>query len=160
MMKDPNTPESRQSPDFPDAFYRVVVKGGYVRDGKVLLCYDHSIVGREPLWELPGGGLDFGESFAETLKREAKEEMNLEVTWIAENPAYLWTNRAEKIRGMDWWYALVLVFQFDLKNLEDFIPSDECRELRFFSKEEMKALPQTDERLDTFVNLFNPKDFV
>ena len=76
---------SQLSPDFPDAFYRVSVKGLCIREGKALLVHDftgRSDTDHRPEWELPGGGLDFGESFAEGLKREVKEEVGLAITNI------------------------------------------------------------------------------
>ena len=64
----------QQSPDFPDAFYRVAVKGLCVREGKVLLVHDYggSDIDMSPKWELPGGGVDFGENFQDALKREGR----------------------------------------------------------------------------------------
>ena len=59
MATDPKEPQ--QSPDFPDAFYRVTVKGLLVQDDKLMMvedAVDYPLV----QWELPGGGLDFGET--------------------------------------------------------------------------------------------------
>lgn len=36
----------------------------------------------EGSWSVPGGHLEFGESFEQTAKREAKEETNLDITNI------------------------------------------------------------------------------
>ena len=159
-MRELNAKLPQQSADFPDSFYRIVVKGALVKEGKVFLCEDASIINRPPHWELPGGGLDFGESVSDALKREVKEEIGLAVTWVAETPLYVWTERIEHTRGMDWWYALVLVFQFEVENLDAFVPSDECRNFKFFSKEELEVLPEKHQRLQDFVNHFNPTDFI
>jgi len=158
-MKDANTKESQQSPHFHDSFYRVVIKGLYVRGGKVLLGHDSVIRGREPVWELPGGGLNFGESFKDALKREVKEETGLEVTWVAEKPTYLWTVRWENARGMEWWYSLVMAFQFDVNSFDDFISSDSCGEMKFFSKEELNQLPNLHPQAKRLATLFKPADF-
>src|SRR3989338_2841822 len=126
----------QESPDFPNAFYRVTVKGLCVRGGKVLLVHDftgRSDTDPSPEWELPGGGLDFGESFEDALRREIKEEMGLEVTSIAEKPTYVWTTKHGPGKGMKWYYVLTVIFRFELENL-DFTPTDECREIKFFSK--------------------------
>jgi len=57
------------------------------REGKILfLTYDYSN-GR--IHALPGGGMEDGESLSETLVREFKEELNLDITvgpllWVCE----------------------------------------------------------------------------
>lgn len=150
------------SKDFPDAFYRVTAKGMYVRDGKVLLVHDftgRSDTDDSPEWELPGGGVDFGESFHETIKRELKEEMGLSVSWIDEKPAYVWTTKHGTGRGMEWYYVLTVIFRVDFANL-DFTPSQECRDIRFFSKEELEEnVADFGTQIVPLAKAFNPKDY-
>ena len=159
MNEHPEPKAPQQSPDFPDSFYRVSVKGIYVKDGKVLMNHDFVNEWKTPggKYELPGGGLDFGETFEEVLKREIREEMGLEVTWVADKPMYVMTSRQEKARGMDWYYVLCLCFQIDLKDL-DFTPSEECRAIKLFSKEELRNVLVASQ-LKEFVEQFDPKDF-
>ena len=57
---------------FPDSFHRVTVKALVVKNGKVLLIKESPELSGK--WELPGGGLDFGEEIHEGLKREVEEE--------------------------------------------------------------------------------------
>ena len=130
---------AQQSPDFPDAFYRVAVKGLYVREGKVLLVHDYggSDIDSSSKWELPGGGVDFGENFQDALKREVSEEMSLTVTWVDDRPTYIWTTSHGSGKGMDWYWVCSVFFRFDVEDL-NFTPTDECREIRFFSKEELQ----------------------
>ena len=149
---------SQQSPDFPDAFYRVAVKGLYVHEQKILMIHD--FVRGSGVWELPGGGLDFGESIAETLAREVREEMGLEVTKVADKPSYIWMNRNEHARGMEWFYVLVLAYQIDIKTLDAFTPTDECREIKFFSKTELEQAEELNQQMRPFAGIFNPTDFV
>ena len=53
--------------------------GILVHDGRVLLVRSSSPQISPPLWWLPGGGIDFGESPEETLLREFTEETGLSV---------------------------------------------------------------------------------
>ena len=152
---------SQDSPDFPNAFYRVSVKALYVQDGKILLAKDCSNpeVGREWEWELPGGGLDFGEAPTNGLVREIKEEMGLTVTHIEKTPTYLWSGKHGPGRGMDWYWVLIPAFRVELKDL-NFIPSDECREIRFFTKDELREhKDDLSPQIHKLIDLFDPADF-
>lgn len=149
------------SPDFPDAFYRVSAKGMYVKDGQVLLVHDftgRSDTDTSPEWELPGGGLDFGESFHEAIKREVREEMGLNVTWIDEKPTYVWTTRHGTGRGMEWYYVLTVIFQIELESLE-FTHTQECRAIKFFSKQDLaNHQPELAAQLQPLIQAFDPED--
>jgi len=58
---------------YPDTFYRVSVKALIRNDsGEILVVKEH-----QDKWELPGGGLDHGESIHDCLGRELKEELNI-----------------------------------------------------------------------------------
>lgn len=139
MASDPRE-KNQASPDFPSAFYRVVMKGILVRDGKILMVEDTVDAHEKKYgfqWEMPGGGLDFGEDFQEAFKREVQEEMGLEVTSMATKPLYIWTAKREHLRNMEWHYVLILMFPFEVKNLE-FTPTDECKSIRFFTIDELR----------------------
>lgn len=145
-----------QSKDFPACFHRLVVKALYVRDGKVLLTLEAPHLG--DAWELPGGGLDHGENPRDGLIREIKEELDLEVTDISKYPTYVWTHRFEGCRNMDWYYSVVLAYTVDLKNL-DFKPTEECLEIKMFSLDELKNLPNLYHQSHELRTIFNPSDF-
>jgi len=160
MNLDPKEPQV--SPDFPDAFYRVSIKGAVVRDGKIMLVDDFAdrfAIEKGGEWELPGGGLDFGEDMRQGLVREVKEEMGLKVTWVSESPIYTWTVRREGRRGLEWYWVLVVLFQIEVESL-DFVPTDECRRITFMSKEELVAAKvKVADQLHPLTDLFNPADF-
>jgi len=66
------------------------IKGIVLKDGKVLimkrsLTEDHA----QGLWDTPGGAIDFGEDPIECLKREVKEEANLEIEVL--KPLRVWS---------------------------------------------------------------------
>jgi len=77
----------QQSPLFPDCFYRVTIKGLCVRNGKLLLSRESEGLSGQK-WELPGGGLDFGEDIVSAFQREIAEEMGLTVTKMSKAPVY------------------------------------------------------------------------
>lgn len=87
-------PHGLHSKDFPDCFHRVAIKGLCVRDGKALLMRESSELGGG--WELPGGGLDFGEDIKGGFKREIHEETGLTVSMMSDKPVYVWTSKHEK----------------------------------------------------------------
>lgn len=60
---------------------RVGVGVFVIKEGKFLLQKRQGSHG-EGTWSLPGGYLEFGESFEEAAKREVKEEANLNITNI------------------------------------------------------------------------------
>ncbi|MDQ5885852.1 MAG: 8-oxo-dGTP diphosphatase [Patescibacteria group bacterium] len=113
-------------------FYRVSVKGLAVNAvGHVLLALEDN-----GLWDLPGGGLEHNEDPIAGLKREIHEETGLEVVSVSNTPKCFLTSTRH---GHDDYTANV-IYEIELKNLE-FIPSDECRELRYCSIEDMRQMP-------------------
>jgi 8-oxo-dGTP diphosphatase len=145
-----------QSKSFPDSFFRVSVKGLFVKDGKILLFKEPKKLSGK--WELPGGGLNFGEDIQEGLKREIEEETGIKIKSLAKRPLYAWTWRFENKRNMDWYYSLVLAYQIEVESL-DFKPSEECEEIGFFSKEQLNDI-ELCYQTNGLKNVFNLNDFV
>lgn len=126
-----------------------------VRGGKILMIKESSSLSGN--WELPGGGLDFGEDVNEAFKREVEEEMGLKVTKMSEAPIYTWTWKYENRRGIDWFYSCVLAYRVEFADLA-ITPSKECEAVEFFSLEKLKDLPLGGQ-MTPLTNFFNPKDF-
>jgi ADP-ribose pyrophosphatase YjhB (NUDIX family) len=143
------------SKNFPDCFYRVTIKGLCVRDGKVLLVHESEPLSRQ--WEIPGGGLDFGEDIQIGFKREIEEEMGLKVKRMSQAPVYTWTHRYENKRGLDWFYSLVLAYRVEFEDL-NFTSTEECEAIDFFSKENLRTL-KLNGQIKKLVEIFNPDDF-
>lgn len=132
--------------DIPNCFYRVIIKGLILDDkNKFLLCKEHD--GR---WDLPGGGLDFGEDPIACLRREIQEEMGLTVTSIAEAPSYVIS--AEKTHRNFW--ILNIVYTMTVQHL-DIVPTDECTEVSFFNVQEASEL-QLFANVEKFIKKFSP----
>lgn len=113
--------------EIPDNFYRTSIKALILdKNRKFLLCKEDN-----GYWDLPGGGIDFGETSEETLKREIFEEMGLVVTEIDNKPEYFFTFKNHK----NIWSANV-IFKIKVKNLR-IKKSNECVEIKFFNKEEV-----------------------
>lgn len=140
---------------FPPCFHRVTIKGLCVRDGKLLMIKEGETLSGH--FELPGGGLDFGEDIREGFKREVQEEMGLEVSKMSEKPTYVWSHRYDDRRGLLWFYSFVVAFRVDFTNL-DITPTEECTEVNFFTKEELAKLDLSGQ-MKPLPNIFNPADF-
>lgn len=69
--------------------FRIAVRGLVMHDGKFLLVKRSKIArGEYGFWELPGGGLDFGESPEGALKRELQEEVQMDIELV--KPLGVW----------------------------------------------------------------------
>jgi 8-oxo-dGTP diphosphatase len=128
-------------------FYRISVKGIAIdKKGRFLLSREDN-----GMWDMLGGGLEHGEDPMTCLKREIKEEAGLLVTYVSPTPKYFVS--APRF-GHETFVAHV-IYEIKLDSLE-FIPSEECQELRYFSVEEAKKV----EIFPTIVKLlevYNPE---
>ncbi len=120
--------------DIPDCFYRVSVKA-LVTDTQGRFLLQKELRG---VWDLPGGGLDFGENPVEALKREVQEEGELEVLSMEESPSYFITAHGKR---SDVWFANI-VYKVELSDVTKFTPSDECIEMRYFTAQEVLDAPE------------------
>lgn len=133
--------------DIPECFYRISIKALVLNETR-----DKFLIVKEEngKWELPGGGLEWGATPQEDLRREIDEEMGLSVVSVADHPSYFTTFVKEV--GDPW--KANLLFETVLESLE-FTPSDECVEVRFVNREEAKALSLF-ENVTKFLELFDP----
>lgn len=134
--------------NIPNCYYRVSIKALILDEQRRFLL----IKEENGMWELPGGGLDFGEDIHEAMKRELKEEMGLESTHIATNPSYFITAKHDDKEA---WYANVM-YEVSVKNL-DFVPSEECLEIRYFTVNEAVKVPMYAKGKE-FIKQYDPKN--
>jgi len=96
------------------------------------------------VWNLPGGGVDFGEEPIDALKREIKEELGVEIINIQYIPK-IFTNIRKN------WQGLFLSFICELKNTQDkIILNDEANEYGWFTLDsaiKLKTFPKTIEMI-------------
>lgn len=129
---------------------RVRVSGILQKGDKILLLKHDNLGPSGYLWLPPGGGVEFGESLHEALKKEFLEETNLKI----EVGDYLFANEFIK----DPYHAIELFFS--VKHLsgtlelgfDPELPENEqmISKAEFFSPEEIGALPA-----DAIHNVFN-----
>ncbi len=133
----------------PECFYRVSVKALVLDETRTKFLIVQEDDGE---WELPGGGLDWGEDPHEGLKREIQEEMGLEVASIKNTPSYFLTQRT-RTHGTH--YVNVL-YETTLMNL-DFTSSSECVAIRFVDTNKAKELPLTP-NVAKFLDMFDHRN--
>jgi len=122
---------------YPNAFYRVATKA-LIRNaaGEILLSKE-----RSKGWELPGGGLDHGESIHDALKRELYEEALITAPFteklLAIESIYVETKES---------WTLWLVYEIDITDLEYGVGTD-TDEVTFIDPNILKDSKHVFERL-------------
>tara|TARA_R110002111_G_scaffold124984_1_gene189589 strand:+ start:1095 stop:1529 length:435 start_codon:yes stop_codon:yes gene_type:complete len=130
--------------EVPECFYRVSVKA-LIRDQKNRFLLVREVNG---FWELPGGGLDFEEAPLVGLQREIWEEMKLKITHIATQPCYFFT-----VKNHNGVFIANVMYETSLENL-NFQATDECKEIRFFSAEDVFDEMNVYPNVTAFARLF------
>ncbi|MDD3646087.1 MAG: NUDIX hydrolase [Candidatus Gracilibacteria bacterium] len=139
---------------------RQVVRAFLINDEQKFLFVRHK---KGTNWVLPGGHIESGETVYKALKREIKEELNLEIKihgskmvfnidGINEKPLPLAVYKI-KYESKKYGYVkkLEYVFLAKIKSGDIKIQEEEIDEYRFFSKEEILKLENTFEQLKDIV---------
>ena len=93
-------------------------------------------------WGLVGGGVKNYETPLQAIVREVREELGLRIP--AENfrklAVYGEPGRIAAYRDGSIWRMVIVVFGLEFSEMPDMVISSESKELRFFSKEELKDI--------------------
>ena len=109
----------------------LVAAGIVVTDGKILLSQRKPDSHLANLWEFPGGKIETGESPAECLEREFREEMGVEIE-VLEPFTFTYYDYEP--------YRVLLLFS--LCRIISGTPSPlDCQTVDWFSPEALRALP-------------------
>jgi len=117
-----------------------------VKDNKYLLVKG-KVGAPKGLWNNPGGHKDGDESDEETVKREVREETNLEIELGKLIGVYKWQKNKEEL-------IVKNVYEAKIIGGELSFPEDEIEEIKWFSKDEL-----TDGDLFTFGAIKSIEDY-
>jgi 8-oxo-dGTP diphosphatase len=113
-----------------DSYFQVSIKGLFFNEeGKLMMIQE-----KDGNWEVPGGRIQKGEDFIACLKRECLEETGLECEVLEYMPSIIYPSIDKDGRG-----RILVFYKIKLNSLE-FKPSEECVDIKFFSKSEIDSL--------------------
>ena len=116
--------------EIPEGYYRISIKALVLNEDRTKFMLIKDETGH---WDLPGGGIKWGENVVECLEREIEEEMGLQVENIENRPSYFFTFVNESVKYAYTIYETIL-------SKGEFTTSDECEEIRLVSIEEARSL--------------------
>ena len=119
------------NPQRQDYLFRVSLKAVIFNENNEVLIVKES---DRDWWDIPGGGMDHGESIKEALARELKEEVSLKGDFtykviLAEDPRHLPTHNL---------YQMRLTFLIENYKGDDFESGDDGDEVAFIDPEKFK----------------------
>ncbi len=121
------------------------------KDGKFLLFYRTDGYFKDGWWVLPAGHIEAGETATQTVIREAKEELDIDVDTKDVSFGHLVHNLVGENKRMDFYFK-VKDFKGEIKNMEP----TKCAKMEFFSKDTMppaeKIAPTTLQALKSMWN--------
>lgn len=105
------------------------------KDGKFLLFYRTDGYFKDGWWVLPAGHIEANETATQTVIREAKEELGIDVEAKDVVFGHVVHNLVGENKRMDFYFR-VTDFKGEIKNREP----EKCAKMEFFSKDDMPPL--------------------
>lgn len=103
-------------------------------------------------WDLPGGFVEYGENLEMTIKREIKEELNLDISVLGIKNTF---NLYYPISNSDNLSLIIIVCKIECKRMDTINPNDDVEEYSFFDKKscpENIAFPEQKKYLEKLFN--------
>jgi len=111
-------------------FYRVSIKGlVFDKENRLMFLKEEN-----GLWDLPGGSMEHGETFQQTLVREIKEEMGVECEIIDKEPVAIWSGESKPGTFRIW-----IAFRIKLLT-NNFVKSNEYADYQFLDTSEFSKI--------------------
>lgn len=128
---DPNAPKATQ--------------GAHLGANAIIVCNNKLLLEKRrdsDLWGLIGGGVKANESELQAMVREIYEELGIRVPKerIQKLSVYGEPGRIAAYRDGSIWRMVIVVFGLELEEMPELVISQESRELRFFTAEELKDI--------------------
>lgn len=121
---------------------QAIVVTAVIRDaqGKILVQRrsDPENPSEDGRWEFPGGGVEFGETPEDALRRECLEEIGCEVT-VGRFVPFLSQHVFQDVKGNKT-HVFCVCFECSIKSGTPRCANDEVTEFRWCTKDEIKAL--------------------
>lgn len=115
---------------------KIIVSAIVEKDNRILLIKEVLESGKE-LWIVPGGTAEFGETLEQAVRRELKEETNIDIGDIE----YL--HFKEVVRTQFDYHTVIFFFRAVPRN-EEIVPGNKILDARFFDKNEIAGLQLVD----------------
>ncbi len=121
-------------------------QGAHLGANVILTCQGKLLLEKRrdcDLWGLPGGGVKRQETPVQAIAREIYEELGLRVRpeRFEKLGVYGEPGRIAAYKDGSIWRMVVVVFALELPEIPQIVLSEESRDMRFFTKEELKGVP-------------------
>lgn len=120
-------------------------QGAHLGANSIITCKGKILLEKRrdcDLWGLVGGGVKRQETPLEAIVREIREELGLRISGekLQKLGVYGEPGRIAAYQDGSIWRMVVVVYRLELEEEPDIVISSESRDMRFFSKEELKDI--------------------